>query len=274
MKHITSRQNPLVARYRAIAAGDHDTCLLLDGIHLVRDALDAGLRITDALVSLPSADGPELAPLVARLAAGGVDVCTAAPSVLAAVSPVRSASPIVAAAGRPMRPAVGIFARQPTLLVAAVDVQDPGNVGAIARVSEAGGATGLAIAGRSADPFGWKALRGSMGSALRLPLVHPCDVSRLVADARQHGCRVVASVPRGGSWPEDTDLCGPVVILVGGEGAGLARPIVDGADDRVSIPMEPPVESLNTAVCAALLVYEARRQRSTVPAGAAARRHR
>ena len=84
------------------------------------------------------------------------------------------------------------------LVVVAVDVQDPGNVGAIVRVAEAGGATGVIAAGASADPFGWKALRGSMGSALRLPVVRATDTADALADARRHGCRIVATVPRGG----------------------------------------------------------------------------
>ena len=268
MKHITSRTNPLVARYRAVANGGDRTRLLLDGIHLVSDALDAGLQVADAVVSLGAVDAPGLAALVDRLAAAGVEVCTAAPAVMAAVSPVRSASPIVATAVRLDRPSTDVVHRPPELLVCAVDVQDPGNVGAIARVCEAGGATALAVAGQSADPFGWKALRGSMGSALRLPIVHPCDVTRLVADARARGSRIVATVPRGGSRPEDTDLGRPSVILIGGEGPGLPPDLVAGADVRVTIPMESPVESLNTAVCAALLVYEAQRQRRATAAAA------
>lgn len=267
MKHITSRQNPLVVHYRAIANGTDRTALLLDGTHLVIAALDAGLRVTDALVSLAAADSRELASLIAQLTAAGVDVASATPPVMAAASPVRSASPIVATAVRRSRPATDLFSRQPALLMCAVDVQDPGNVGAIARVSEAGGATALAVAGQSADPFGWKALRGSMGSALRLPIVHPCDATTLITAARGHGCRIVASVPRGGAPPEDVDLRGPVVILVGGEGPGLPAEVIDAADLRVTIGMDGAVDSLNTAICAALLVYEARRQRHAVAAG-------
>ncbi len=71
----------------------------------------------------------------------------------------------------------------------------------------------------------------------------------------------MAAVPRGGRPPDDARLDGAVVLVIGGEGPGLPPAIVAAADERVTIPMAPPVESLNTAVCAALLVYEARRQR-------------
>ena len=91
-----------------------------------------------------------------------------------------------------------MFAGHRPLVLIACDVQDPGNLGAIVRVAEAAGATGLIAAGACADPFGWKALRGSMGSALRLPIAIARHVEEAVAEARRHGCRVVATVPRGG----------------------------------------------------------------------------
>ena len=143
----------------------------------------------------------------------------------------------------------------------ASDVQDPGNVGAIVRVAEAGGATAVIAAGRSADPYGWKALRGSMGSALRLPIISGVDTAAALADARRHGYRIIATTPRGGGSLFDADLSGRTAVIIGGEGAGLGKTIVEAADLRVTIPMESPVESLNAAVTAALIVYEARRQR-------------
>src|SRR5438067_1038241 len=82
-----------------------------------------------------------------------------------------------------------------------------------------------------------------------------------IALARRRGCRIVATVPRGGTPVFETDLSGPVVILVGGEGPGLRPAIAAAAGVRVTIPMQPPVESLNAAVTAAVILYEAHRQR-------------
>jgi TrmH family RNA methyltransferase len=146
-------------------------------------------------------------------------------------------------------------------VVAAVDVQDPGNVGAIVRVAEAGGATGVVVAGASADPFGWKALRGSMGSALRMP-IYIKKGPYAFDEARRHGCRIVATSPRGGRSVFDLDLTGPLVVVIGGEGPGLPPALLKSADDHVTVPMQSPVESLNAAVTTALIVYEARRQRA------------
>jgi TrmH family RNA methyltransferase len=261
IKTISSRQNPLVARCRAIARGDDPALLLLDGPHLVEEALAAGLRIEQAFVAVGEGDRQDIRTLVGRLERQGTAVAAAIGPVMAAISPVRSSSAIVALAERPRPTEDQLYAGPAPLLVIVCDVQDPGNVGAIARVAEAAGASGMIVAGASADPFGWKALRGSMGSALRLPIAVHAVAADAFAEARRHGCRLVATSPRDGQPLFGTDLTGPVALIVGAEGAGLPSSVLDQADVRLTIPMERPVESLNTAVTAALILYEARRQR-------------
>jgi TrmH family RNA methyltransferase len=258
---ITSRQNPLVARFRTAARGDVGGVMLLDGAHLVADAIAATVTFQLAAVTPASSEETAIRALVDALARQGVEVITVSASVMDAVSPVKTPRGIVALAERPVADADALYAGPAALVVTAVDVQDPGNLGAIVRVAEAAGATGFVAAGGSANPFGWKALRGSMGSALRLPIASEMGADQAVADARRHGCRVIATVPREGRSPFDVDLSGPIAVLIGGEGQGLTRELTDAADQRVTIPMHAPVESLNAAVTAALIVYEARRQR-------------
>jgi TrmH family RNA methyltransferase len=260
MKLIRSRQNDTVGRYRAAAHGADPAVILLDGEHLVAEAAGSDIVVRHALVAADAVESGRLADLVARLTARGVEIDAGAAAVMAAASPVRSPGAIVALAERPAREQV--FARQPALVIIACDVQDPGNLGAIVRVAEAAGASGLITAGQTADPFGWKALRGSMGSALRLPIRAAHDVAAAMADARARGCRVMATVPRGGTRLFDADLTGSIAVLIGGEGRGLDAGVIAAADERLTIPMNAPVESLNAAVTAALIAYEAGRQRS------------
>ncbi|HMF98327.1 MAG TPA: RNA methyltransferase [Vicinamibacterales bacterium] len=259
---ITSRHNPLVARFRDAARGDAGAVMLLDGPHLVGDALAAKIVVTLAAVTQASLAKPDIHELVTTLSQRGINVATVTAAVMDAISPLRSPSGIVALADRPAARMHDIYARPAPLAVLAVDVQDPGNLGAIVRVAEAAGATGVVAAGASANPFGWKALRGSMGSALRLP-IGGGDPQAAVDGARRHRCRIVATVPRAGRMLFEIDLTGPIALLIGGEGAGLPEHLVAMADERVTIPMQPPVESLNAAVTAAVVLYEARRQRST-----------
>ena len=260
---ITSRQNPLVARFRTAAHGDVGGVILLDGAHLVADAAAAHVTFQLLAVTPASREKEEARVLVETLEGRGVEVITVSASVMNAVSPVKTPSGIVALAERPVADAAALYTGSAALVVVAVDVQDPGNLGAIVRVAEAAGATGFVAAGGSANPFGWKALRGSMGSALRLPIVCEIGAEEAIADARRHGCRVVATVPRDGRPLFEVDLKGPVAILIGGEGQGLAPSLLDAADERIRIPMQAPVESLNAAVTAALIVYEASRQRQS-----------
>jgi TrmH family RNA methyltransferase len=262
-RRITSRQNPHVARYRAVARGEVADRLLLDGPHLVAEALAAAVPIEYAAVVSTALDRAEIRTLVAALAEHGVEAVVATPNVMAALSPVRSPSPIVALAHRPAPDARRLHAGAAPFVLIASDVQDPGNMGAIVRAAEAGGATSVLAAGACADPFGWKALRASSGSALRLPIGIVDGATSAMAEARRRGCRTIATVPRGGQSLFRIDLRGASAVLVGGEGPGLSRALVESADEQITIPMQPPVESLNAAVAAAIIVYEAFRQRHT-----------
>jgi TrmH family RNA methyltransferase len=260
---ITSRQNPLVARFRHAARGDASEVILLDGAHLVGDAIAAGVAIQIAAVTPAARERADISALVGALTRSGVEVTTVSASVMDAVSPMHAPTGIAALAVAPPASVDRLYRSRPPLVVIAVDVQDPGNVGAIVRAAEAAGASGVAAAGMSANPYGWRALRGSMGSGLRLPVAWRIVAGEAIADARRHGCRIVATSPRDGTPLDDADLSGPLAVLIGGEGPGLPPPLVDAADERVTIPMQAPVESLNAAVTAALILYEARRQRST-----------
>lgn len=259
MRAISSRQNPLVARYRAAAGGESDD-LLLAGVHLVGEALAARIPLDHVLIAAETIDRPEWATLLAALRSGETPLDTASASVMDAVSPLRSSSAIVAVARRDSMPQ-GAFRHGSPFVLVACGIQDPGNLGAMARAAEAAGATGLVVAGSAADPYGWKALRGSMGSLLRLPIDVSSTADAAIRNARDHHCRVIATTPRGGTPLFSASLIGPIAILVGGEGAGLPSTLIDDADVRISIPMAAPVESLNAAVTAALILYESKRQR-------------
>jgi TrmH family RNA methyltransferase len=264
VKSISSRENPVVRAYRELAS-EPDAAgarLLLDGVHLVRDARDARLGFESVAVAASRLTGEtEEGSLARALDTEGVAVLSVADDVFVAMSPVRSPSGIVAIAERRPIDAAAITNTRGGFALVAVDVQDPGNLGALIRTAEAGGVTGVVVGGASAHPFSWKALRGSMGSALRLPVATAAGVSDIVECVRAGSTKTVASVPRGGRAPDEIDWTGSVVLFLGGEGPGLPADIVSQCDDRVTIPMASGVESLNIAVAGAILIYAARRQR-------------
>jgi TrmH family RNA methyltransferase len=265
MRRITSRHNPVVHTFRALAdtpdpAGAR---LLLDGSHLVDEARRARMSFEVVAVAASRLErDSEEAGLAHELDRHGVDVVVAGDQVFAALSPVRTPSGIAAIARRMPTTAADVCGGRNAFVMAAIGVQDPGNLGAIVRVVEAGGATGVLVAGASANPFSWKAVRGSMGSVLRLPIVSGLDVDAALAAMSDAGLRTIAAVARDGSEPDDIDWSRSVGLLLGGEGPGLPDSVAERCQARVTIPMVPPVESLNVAAAAAILIYAARRQRS------------
>ena len=277
MEQITSRRHPIVARFRQIirSATPTSSTVLLEGPRLIDEALATGVRIDLAAVSNGTASARRSAAVFDRLDPARTRLVRVSPSVMGALSPVSAPSGLVALAT--LEPADFAAAAPPPrpLVVGLLGVQDPGNTGAVIRAVEAGGATGVITVG-GADPFGWKALRGSMGSAFRLPVVRSLDPDQVRADADARGLRVLAAVPRDGTPMAHTDLRGPCLVWLGGEGGGLDTRVVDTADELVSIPMHAQVESLNIAVAAALIVYAAAGQRAgatpTAATGAPAQR--
>ena len=258
MPDITSRQHSVVQAFKSAARGEANTALL-DGWHLLHDAVDAAIDVEAvALTATPTTTRD--AALLERLARV-CDVFTVTTSVMDAMSPVRTPAGVVALARRKMSTVRDVLTPAPALVLVAADIQDPGNAGAIVRSAEAGGATGVLFAGTSADPWGWKALRAAMGSTFRLPTLRMSDPSIAMEELERAHLHVVATVPRGGSALHLVDLRRPSAIILGGEGQGLTEAWVTRAAERLTIPMKAPVESLNVAVAAALLVYEARRQR-------------
>lgn len=262
MSIISSRQHGLVAECRAIVRGD-DPRLLLDGWHLLAEALSSGLPID--WIAVDASRPPLDRALLDRAQASGVTVAQVTAAVMDAMSPVRSASGVVAVCPRPAIDPRALLRPAPALVLAAFGVQDPGNVGALVRSADAAAATGVLLDGQTADPWAWKALRASMGSTFRLPVCRETDAREHVRTWQREGLRVITADPREGTSMYDLPLTDPLVLVLGAEGTGVPRDVLALADARVRIPMRPRVESLNVAVAAALLAYEATRQRGRQP---------
>ena len=170
MRRISSRSNPFVTRCRDVARGrGPDGVILLDGEHLVEEALASGITL-ETVAFVDSAVDAFSDGLVDRLARAGAEVVRVPAQVMAALSPVRQPSGIVALARVKSSSLDDALAQAPQLVLLLNGIQDAGNVGAIVRAADGCGATGVIAADGTADPFGWKALRGAMGSTFRLPI--------------------------------------------------------------------------------------------------------
>jgi TrmH family RNA methyltransferase len=278
---LTSRDNRWLKEFRVALRGGLPTengFVGVEGVRLVEEALRSGCPIKAVLFSesgqrhherlAPLIDRPELAfPTLRatdRLFEGLAD--TEHPQGVAALV-------------KPRETSFDDLVRTPPsacapLLVVLAGVQDPGNVGTILRTAAAFGATGAAtspsgISG-TASPYSPKALRASAGAALHLPIVAGMSLPILLTQFKIAGIRTLASSvrePQDGDQPLlapwEVDWCQPVALLVGNEGAGLPEEVERSADARIRIPMASGVESLNAAAAAAVVFYEAARQRNS-----------
>lgn len=293
---ITSRDNRWLKQFRAaLCHGPASDAGLVgvEGPHLVEEALRAGLEIAALLVS-KSAEA-SLAPLISPWTLGPeTRVLRTTDRLFAGVAGTESPQGIAALVHPRAATFDDLLRGGLPLVVVLVGVQDPGNVGTIVRSAAAFGSTGVAATRGTAHPLGPKALRASAGSALRLPIVSGIAPAILLAQLRSAGLKLFAAstaqhsrrvsnelgaefIPtKSGAppntppqqrglpplLPQDANLRVPAALLIGNEGAGLPPEIENSADALLHIPLAPDVESLNAAVAASVLLYEASRQRS------------
>ncbi len=252
VRTIESTSNSLVKTVRRLArARKRESRFLVEGMKLVRAAIECGATLEHLVFAhfLPA----ELRTSFGNL---GLDVVEVEDRVFRHMSSMDSPDGLLAVARRPEFSWDDVGRR---MVVVCVGIQDPGNLGAIARIAEATGASGLVVTHGSADPFGPKALRGSMGSALRLCILDGLGEEETVAELRGRGFRLAATVPQGGIDFRRAELGKPLALLLGREGPGLPTTLLERCEVKLSIPMSGAVESLNVATVAAIVLYEAAR---------------
>jgi RNA methyltransferase, TrmH family len=242
---IESPANPLI---REISRGlEEHTLLLLEGEKTILDAVAAGIAFEHVLHDASVRPG-RLAALTAahpRLVSRAV---------LERLADARTPQHLLAVARRRDVPVAEVLAR-PGPIVFVFGIQDPGNLGAIVRVAEAAGAAGVLGAPGSADFFHPRAVRGSAGSVLRVPVSGRVSFEPFAADAKAAGRSLCGAVAEGGEDVFRVPLDPQSVLVVGSEGAGLPAGAYRYLDRRLTIPMRAPVNSLNAAVATALVLY-------------------
>ncbi len=242
---IESPANPLIKEI--VRSLEDRTHFLLEGGKAILDGVAAGLSPEHVLH-----DG-SLRP--GRLAA----LSSARPrqvsrAVLERIAESKTPQHLLAIVRRRDIPIAEILGRSGPVLFL-FGVQDPGNLGAIVRVGEAAGCAGVAAAPGSADFFHPRAVRASAGSVLRIPVSGRVSFEPFAADAKKTGRVVCGAVAAAGENPFEAPLTAASVLVIGSEGTGLPAGAYLYLDRKLTIPMKEPVDSLNAAVAAALLLY-------------------
>lgn len=256
---ITSPKNPLVRRFREAAQGDPPEVMLVDGIKLVTEALDAKLPLLEAAITSRLFGSDAGKALRRRLEHDAPKLHEVSDALLERISGVSTPQGVSAIFRRPAYQAADLRGAKPLLVVAA-GIKDPGNLGAMIRSAEAAGATGVLTTAGGADPFRDKALRGSAGSVFRLPTIGGQSEEQILAALT--ATQVVIAEADGPIEYWKCDFRIPTSIVLGNEGHGVPEALRARATTRVRIPMAATVESLNVAVATGVLLFEAKRQRS------------
>ncbi|AKG20900.1 TrmH family RNA methyltransferase [Calothrix sp. 336/3] len=255
---LTSLQNPLVKQIRKLHSAKErrkqELCLL-EGTHLLEEACAVNYPLVTVCCTADwQATHGELWEMVCQRCDRSEIV---SPEVMSAIATTVQPDGVVATAQRSDRVGQIDFTG---LLLAVETLQDPGNLGTMIRTAAAAGASGLYLSDDCVDLDNPKVLRASAGQWFRLPMAVSEDLKVTINQAKTAGMQVVGTLPSAELTYWQIDWRKPSVILLGNEGAGLSAELAAMADVSVKIPLSPGVESLNVAIAAALLLYEAQRQ--------------
>ncbi len=185
----------------------------------------------------------------------------ASDDILAKMSDTRTPQGILFVAEQPRYTPEQLINTPDPLLVILENLQDPGNLGTIIRTGEGAGITGVIMSGQTVDLFNPKTIRATMGSIFRVPFLYVDSLKEIITRLHERGIHTYAAHLEGKRYYESFSFCEGTAFLIGNEGNGLNRETAELAEEAVKIPMEGRVESLNAAVAASLLMYEAQRQR-------------
>ncbi len=260
---LSSRDNHFVKFLRSLAEPKHrkkEQVFIIEGIKMVEEALrDAGDLV--CVVAAPSLIRQHGKGLLRLAESKGIEVVWVTEQILDIVSESKTPQPVLAVVRMKRVSETALMKSVAGIFVVAHGLQDPGNLGTIIRTAEAAAAAGVGITRGTVDPYGQKAVRASMGSILRIPVVKIDDFSGFIEECVRNGFQTVGLAPSGRISVFDIDFTLPSVLIVGSEAAGLPEDVVRKLKISARIPMAEGIESLNAAAAASVVLYEAYRQR-------------
>lgn len=265
MMHISSTDNRIVKLAASLSDKkyrDRECAYLLEGVKMLREALENRGKARVIFIRAESASA-EARELARQADAQGLAVYEVSEAVFAKISQTETPQGILAVMEKPVISHDEFFRLCGDKDILVLDrVQDPGNIGTLLRSAEAAGFGGAVFIKGSGDPFSSKAVRAASGAAERLPMIFAESADAALALLRLAGKRIFATAMEAQRLYYDADISRNAAIVVGNEGSGASQAMLDGADEVISIAMDGKAESLNAAVAAGIIMFEARRQRN------------
>jgi len=264
LQRITSRDNERLKFARRVRDGKEPRFILIEGPRLAEEALSSGIGIRSVFVTDDFISNKALGKLDTNLNARVAEAFAVSESNLGSISDAKTPQGITLIGYRPNdRDLAEVFDHSDpdlSILIFLSQVNNPSNLGAVIRTAEASGARGVITSNKSADPYSPKAIRASAGSVFRMPVVSDVETANCVEEARRAGMKIVAIDAKGTLRHTNVDWKTPTMLIFGSEAFGLSDELIEKVDSVVRIDMASPVESLNLAVSAGIVLFEARRQ--------------
>jgi TrmH family RNA methyltransferase len=260
---ISSRDNKAVRLLASLSdpkVRKKERVFLVEGVKMVEEAIrdKLGVKQVIASPSLTQHHGKGVIKLAER---SGIEILWISERLMDGVAESKTPQPVMAVVNMREHEEGALIAHSSRLIVIAHRLQDPGNLGTIIRTAEAVGAAGIAITQNSVDPHNPKTVRASMGSIMRLPVVKIADAQGFLGRCKKAGFQLAAMVLQGNRNLFDADMTKPTAVIFGQEGSGLEGSLLENVDLQIRIPMAETIDSLNVATSAAVVLYEALRQR-------------
>lgn len=259
---ITSTSNAKIKRLvnlkKKKKSRDSEKVFLVEGMRMFRESP------VDSLLEVYAAQSffeKEKKLVEKKTAVSGIRVEILADAVFEYVSDTKTPQGILCVARQMAWSLEEVSGRALPLLLVLDNIQDPGNLGTIIRTAEGAGVTGIVMSADCVDIYNPKVIRSTMGSVYRMPFVYADDLAGTVRELKQAGIYVYAAHLEGRCAYDEVSYQGKCAFLIGNEGNGLREEIAACADRYIRIPMCGQVESLNAAVAASVLMFEAARQR-------------
>lgn len=265
MKSVAGQKDPIIRLLRELTTEEgraREGTFFAEGEELVCRAFDFGAKVESVILTERFSGMPEAEAVTERARYAGTDVYVASGGLIGKILDAKPTPECLAICERKVATLGEVFAGDCSLVMMVESCELADNLGMLLRSTDAAGVSGVVLAGETADPFARRVVRGSRGAVFTVPMCIHRDSVRVVEEAKSRGLRVIATSANASIPHTSVDYTGPTMLVVGNEHTGISETVRDLADEIVRIPMRGRINSLNVAVAAAIVLYEAVRQRA------------
>jgi len=264
MRRITGQKDPIIRLLRELQTEDgrrRNGRFLAEGEELVRRAFDYGGTVHSVIFTDRYAAAPAAQALLEKAACAGAEACQCSEGLIAKILDAKPTPECLAIVERKVASPADVFAGSLPLVQMVENCENADNLGMLLRSTDAAGVTGVILAGNTADPFQRRVVRGSRGAVFTVPICVQYDAAKAIDEARKHNVQIIATSANADTIYTEVDYSKPTMVVVGSERTGISDTVGERADAVVRIPMLGRINSLNIAVAAGVVMFEAIRQR-------------